>query len=353
MSLAELAATYLSWVEAEMRVLLVPQPAVLQQPLSQRAVGGHYAIMQYHMGWLSTDLEPAQAPSGKRVRPLLCLLACAAAGGDPAKAVPAAAGLELLHNFSLIHDDIEDASETRRHRPTAWVVFGMPRACNAGDGMFSLAHAAFQRLSELGVPPEIVLNALRLFDEMCVRLTEGQYLDMSFEGRLDVTVDDYFGMIAGKTGALLAASPEIGAVIGGAAPEVGDAYRRFGAALGRAFQLRDDVLGIWGDEAVTGKSAASDILSKKKSLPVLYSLAHPAVGAELRRLYAGPAFVAADVAHVLALLDAAGTRAYAQEQVRYASANARQALDDVAPGAVIAPHAALAELLDTLVERDQ
>jgi geranylgeranyl diphosphate synthase, type I len=348
MSLAELAATYLSRVEAEMRVLLTPQPA-----LTQPTVGGHYAIMQYHMGWLSTDLEPAQAPSGKRVRPLLCLLACAAVGGDPAKAVPAAAGLELLHNFSLIHDDIEDASSTRRHRPTAWAVFGMPRACNAGDGMFSLAHAAFQRLPEQGVPPETVLNTLRRFDEMCVRLTEGQYLDMSFEGRLDVSVDDYFGMIAGKTGALLAASPEIGALIGGAALEVGDAYRRFGAALGRAFQLRDDVLGIWGDEAVTGKSAASDILSKKKSLPVLYGLAHPAVGAELRRIYAGPELVATDIAHVLALLDAAGARVYAQEQVRYASTDARLALDEVAPGAVAAPHAALAELLDALTERDE
>ena len=126
MSLAELAATYLPWVEAEMRALLMPQPAV----------SGHYAIMQYHMGWLSTNLEPAQAPSGKRVRPLLCLLACAAVGGDPSKAVPAAAGLELLHNFSLIHDDIEDASATRRHRPTAWAVFGMPRACNASCSGF-------------------------------------------------------------------------------------------------------------------------------------------------------------------------------------------------------------------------
>ena len=190
--------------------------------------------------------------------------------------------------------------------PTAWAVFGMPRACNAGDGMFSLAHAAFQRLPAQGVHPEITLNALRLFDEMCVRLTEGQYLDMSFEDRLDVSVEDYFDMIAGKTGALLASSPEIGAVIGGAPPEVSDAYRRFGAALGRAFQLRDDILGIWGDEAVTGKSAASDILSKKKSLPVLYGLAHPTLGAELRWLYAGPEFAAADVAQVLALLDAAG-----------------------------------------------
>ena len=348
MSLAELAATYLSWVEAEMRALLMAQRA-----LPQSDVGGHYAIMQYHMGWLSTNLEPAQAPAGKRVRPLLCLLACAAAGGEPAKAVPAAAGLELLHNFSLIHDDIEDASPTRRHRPTAWAVFGMPRACNAGDGMFSLAHVAFQRLPEHDVSPATALAALRLFDEMCIRLTEGQYLDMFFEGRLDVSVDDYFTMIAGKTGALLAACPEIGAVIGGAAPAVSDGYQRFGAALGRAFQLRDDVLGIWGDEAITGKSAASDILSKKKSLPVLYGLAHPAVGAELRRLYAGPDFVATDVARVLALLDAAGARAYAQEQVRHASADARLALDVVATVAAAAPHAALAELLEALVERDQ
>ena len=126
MSLDDLAATYLSWVEAEMRSLLIPQPALIQP-----AAGGHYAIMQYHMGWLSTELEPAQAPSGKRVRPLLCLLACAAAGGDPAKAVPAAAGLELLHNFSLIHDDIEDASQHAPPSPDGvgrlWDASGMQR----------------------------------------------------------------------------------------------------------------------------------------------------------------------------------------------------------------------------------
>ena len=100
-------------------------------------------MMQYHMGWLDTDLAPASAPSGKRVRPMLCLLACAAAGGDPRQALPAAAGLELLHNFSLIHDDIEDNGLTRRHRPTVWALFGLPLACNAGDAMFSLAHLAF------------------------------------------------------------------------------------------------------------------------------------------------------------------------------------------------------------------
>ena len=201
-------ATYLPLIEAEMRdVLAIPQDAA----------AGHYQIMQYHMGWLDAALQPAVAPAGKRIRPLLCLLACAAAGGDPGAALPAAAGLELLHNFSLLHDDIEDNSPLRRHRPTAWTIFGMPITCNAGDGMFSLAHMAFYRMEALGVPPATVLAALRRFDEMCVALTEGQFLDMSFERRLSVTPDDYFRMIAGKTGALLAVAPEIGALVAGAA----------------------------------------------------------------------------------------------------------------------------------------
>jgi geranylgeranyl diphosphate synthase type I len=344
MSLAELVPHYLRWVEAEMRELLAaPEPAIR----------GHYAIMQYHMGWRDAGLAPTQMPAGKRVRPLLCLLACAAAGGDPMRAVPAAAGLELLHNFSLLHDDIEDASPTRRGRPTAWTIFGMPQACNAGDGMFSLAHAAFFRLPRGGVPAEIALAALERFSAMCVRLTEGQHLDMAFEGRLDVSPDEYFAMIAGKTGALLAAAPEIGALLAGAAPPAAAAYRRFGAALGRAFQLRDDVLGIWGDEAITGKSAASDILSKKKSLPVIYGLAHPAVGPQLRSRYAGPDFAPSDVAAILELLEAAGAHAFVQAQVRAASAEARRALDEAAPTASAAPHAALGELLDALIERQQ
>ncbi|MGC8779646.1 MAG: polyprenyl synthetase family protein, partial [Anaerolineae bacterium] len=332
------------WIEAEMRALLAaPTPAV------QR----HYAIMQYHMGWLGADLRPARASGGKRVRPLLCLLACAAVGGDPQSAVPAAAGLELLHNFSLIHDDIEDGSPTRRHRPTAWSLFGMPQACNAGDGMFSLAHAAFYRLMARGVPGTTVLAALEKFDAMCVRLTEGQYLDMSFESRLDVSVEEYFAMIASKTGALLAIAPELGALLGGAVPEVVAAYRRFGAALGRAFQLRDDILGIWGDEEVTGKSAASDILSKKKTLPVIYALSHPQVGPRLRALYAGPAFSSDDVAAVLVLLEEAGAREYTQAQVHAASSEARRALDEAAATAVAAAHAALGELLDALIERQE
>jgi geranylgeranyl diphosphate synthase type I len=339
---AEAFATYLPWIEAEMRDVLEARDP---------AVAGHYGIMQYHMGWRDAALNPASIPGGKRIRPMLCLLACAAAGADPRRALSAAAGLELLHNFSLIHDDIEDNSPTRRHRPTAWTVFGLPLACNVGDGMFSLAHLAFFRLSDREVPAAIVLAALRRFEETCLALTEGQYLDMSFESQLEVTPDDYFHMIARKTGALLALSPELGALIAGAESETVAAYRRYGAALGRAFQLQDDILGIWGDETVTGKSAASDILSKKKSLPVLCAMTDPQVGPRLRALYAGPAFTPADVPAVLALLDAARARKSTEIHIQQATVDAHAALTGVASPAAPEAHALLAHLLDSLLAR--
>jgi geranylgeranyl diphosphate synthase type I len=342
MNLAEMFAEYLPRIEAEMRdVLAAPSQAVAR----------NYEVIQYHMGWRDEELRPLGAASGgKRIRPMLCLLACAAVGGDPETAIPAAAGLELLHNFSLLHDDIEDNSDTRRHRPTAWTIFGLPLALNAGDSMFGLAHLAFQRLPGRGVAPATALAALGIFDEMCRSLTDGQYLDMSFETRLDVTVDEYFAMIDGKTAALLAASPAIGALIGGAMPQVTGAYRRFGRALGLAFQLQDDVLGIWGDESETGKSAASDILTRKKSLPVVYALADEWVGGELRRLYEGPAFTAEDVPTVLALLDKARAREYTEARAADALAEARHALVTVTPARADMQDV-LSELLSSLINR--
>jgi geranylgeranyl diphosphate synthase type I len=307
--------------------------------------------MQYHMGWLDESLSPVDAPTGKRIRPLLCLLACGAAGGTPEHAVPAAAGLELLHNFSLIHDDIEDNSPTRRHRPTVWKLFGVALACNAGDGMFSLAHQAFYGLERCGLNDSVVVSAMRVFDQTCVTLTEGQYMDMSFEERDQVSVPEYFEMIAAKTGALLAASTEIGALAASARAETVSNYRRFGAALGRAFQLRDDILGIWGDEAQTGKSAASDVLSKKKSLPILHAMSDAVVGTELAGLYSGRPFEASDVPSILSLLDLAGARAFVEAEVHRATDEAQQALDAVSPESDSSYLAALGELLELLADR--
>ena len=202
-------------------------------------------------------------------------------------------------------------------------------------------------------PTQTVLAALQRFVEMNLALTEGQYMDMTFEGRLDVTVDEYYAMIAGKTGALLGAAPEIGALIGGASPEVALAFREFGESLGRAFQLQDDILGIWGDEKQTGKSAASDILTRKKSLPIVLALNDSRVGKRLRVLYAGPDLTPEHVPAVLSLLDHAGVREATEQAVREDTARGHAALQAIAAGGGngSTSRGRLAELLDLLVDR--
>jgi geranylgeranyl diphosphate synthase type I len=270
----------------------------------------HYGMMQYHMGWLDTNFAPSALPAGKRLRPILCLLACAEVGGQARDSLPAAAAIEILHNFSLVHDDIEDGDEARRHRPTVWKLWGVPLAVNVGDGMFALAFAAMQRLSGCGVPPAAVLAALEVFTRTCVALTEGQYLDMSFEQRSQVSVDEYLRMVGGKTAALVGASVAIGAYIGGASADQAQALQKFGQEIGLAFQIQDDVLGIWGDPAVTGKAAGNDVLRKKKSLPMLHALNHPAGGPELRALLASE-LDSSQLPAALALLDMVGSRTYA------------------------------------------
>ncbi|MFN8469916.1 MAG: polyprenyl synthetase family protein, partial [Caldilineaceae bacterium] len=288
-------------LEAEMRAVLAGD---------EQATAAHYGMMQYHMGWVDASFAPSVLNAGKRLRPILCLLACTEVGGRTDAALPAAAAIEILHNFSLVHDDIEDGDEARRHRATVWKLWGVPLAINVGDGMFALAFAAMQRLSAHGVPPTAVLAALDVFTRTCIALTEGQYLDMSFEQRGDVSEDEYLRMIAGKTAALVGASVAIGAYIGGAGPEQAQCLQRFGQEIGLAFQIQDDVLGIWGDPAVTGKAAGNDVLRKKKSLPMLHALNHPAVGTEFGALLAGEVD-AGSLPAALALLDAADARTFA------------------------------------------
>ncbi|MGL4651851.1 MAG: polyprenyl synthetase family protein, partial [Caldilineaceae bacterium] len=247
-ALSRFVGEWLPQVETEMRSVL---------DNNDPAVDRHYGMLHYHMGWLNEALLPEISPSGKRLRPMLCLLACAEVGGEVARAIPAAAALELLHNFSLIHDDIEDGDEMRRHRATVWKIWGVPQAINAGDGMFALAFAAIQRLNDRGVAPETTLAALRIFTQTCVDLTEGQHLDIGFERRDLVEVEEYLRMIQGKTAALIAGSVAIGAAVGGAESEQDAALWRFGHNIGLAFQIQDDILGIWGDPEVTGKAAAN------------------------------------------------------------------------------------------------
>lgn len=266
-----------------------------------------YGMLRYHLGWVDANFQPVQADTGKRIRALLTCYACAAVGGEWTAAVSAAAGIELVHNFSLIHDDIEDDADERRGRTAVWKLWGMAQGLNAGDAMFVLARLALHELAEH--PRYAAIQ--RVFDQATLALTEGQFLDLLYESRTDVTLEDYVNMIGGKTGALISAATHIGALVGTANATAHLALARFGLDAGYAFQIADDILGIWGDPAVTGKSAAGDILSKKKSLPALYGLAH---SPGLRELYTKPVLTADDVPAALEYLSRVGAREYASRQ---------------------------------------
>ena len=228
-----------------------------------------HEMLTYHMGWTGEGAGPEA--TGKRIRPMLLLLSAAACGADWQPALPAAAAVELVHNFSLVHDDIQDNSDRRRGRPTTWVKWGAPMAINVGDALFVISNQAIIDLKE-NYPAETVVRAAEILHNTCLDLTRGQFLDMSYEERNDLGVDDYWPMVAGKTAALLSACCHIGALLGGADEAKQESYRSFGHYLGLAFQVQDDILGIWGNEAMTGKSAASDLVEGKNSLPVLAGL---------------------------------------------------------------------------------
>jgi len=325
-------------LQAEMRTVLQAE-----QPDSSL----FYGMLHYHMGWADRNLRPAQVNAGKQIRPLLCLLTCQAAGGNWQQAVPAAAAIEMLHNFSLIHDDIEDASPTRRGRETLWQIWGIEQAINAGDALLALSHLAMNRLSERDVAPATVVHALRRFDEVCVRLTQGQHADMNFEKRDEVSVAEYMEMITGKTAVLLSLCTELGALVAGCDVETVTYYAKFGLDLGLAFQVKDDILGIWGDEAVIGKSAATDILTKKKTLPVLYGLSQSDA---LRQLYQQPATGNGFVQQVVQLLNDNGAYDFAVAKATAYSQSALHHLEAAQPDG--SAYVALKDLAHMLLQRN-
>jgi len=281
-------------------------------PLADERVARFYAMQEYHLGWRDEELHPATFDPGKLLRPRLCLLSCRAVGGDPRDALPLAAAIQLIHDFSLIHDDIQDQSDTRRGRPTVWKLWGLAQGINTGDGMFTVAHLSLHRLALTSLPAATILDVLRRFDETILTICEGQFLDLSYEGNLEIDEAAYLAMIERKTAALIAASAELGALVGGADEETIQALFDFGRALGLAFQIEDDVLGIWGDPAVTGKPFAADLYRRKLSLPVIHALTTSPDRERLMNLYAQATLDDDAVHQALAILDAAGSRVYAE-----------------------------------------
>ncbi len=304
----------LAEIEAEMRVVLDAQDGHAR-PL--------YEMLAYHLG-----LDDDGGPRGKRLRPLLGLLAYQSLGGDHRPVLPGAAAVELGHNFSLVHDDIEDADTERRHRPTLWAIWGIPLAINAGDALFALSRLALYRLIENGLPEHRVLELMKSYDETCLALCEGQFLDITFERAEQVTVEGYLEMIGKKTAALLGASVQAGAILATDDPDTIEAYRRFGYNLGLAFQMADDVKGTFWSSADSGKSEAGDVRKRKKTLPLVWALEHaaPADTDRLREIYASPLgdgpgairepMPAAEIDEVLAILERSGAREHALGEAR-------------------------------------
>ena len=285
--------------------------AVIDKVQDERT-GALYEMVRYHLG-LDEDGQ-----RGKRIRPLLGLLAYESLTGDHRRALPGAAAVELGHNFSLVHDDIEDRDVERRHRATLWTVFGVPQAINTGDTLFTLSRMALHRLSDLGFSDAKVLDLMRLYDETCLALCEGQFMDIwSAEHDDRLSVDFYFDMIGRKTAALIAASVQAGAMLATDDEDVIDAYRGFGWSLGIAFQLNDDLLGIWGDEQATGKEP-SDLAKHKKTLPLIYALETAAESdrARLREILAKENALDADLDEARAILERSGAREYTRERAR-------------------------------------
>lgn len=324
----------------------------LVDPELRKAVAGldddTRRVSEYHFGWIHADGSPA-GTSGKALRPALALLSAqVAGGGDDPLAVTAAAAVELTHNFSLLHDDLMDGDTARRHRPTAWTVFGRSAALLAGDALLTMALVILLESTSPQAAP-----VARLLSGAVRDLIAGQAADLDFEQRMDVTVEECQRMAEGKTAALLSCSASIGALSVGAPPETVQRLRAFGHELGMAFQLIDDILGIWGDPEVTGKPVLSDLRARKKTAPVVHALTSdcPEAGRLRALLTAQEALTDEQLHEAAEVLRAVGSEEWTRAECgrRLDAAMGELSLIDGEP----AVKASLAELAEFIVRRQR
>ena len=306
-------------------------------------------MLEYHLGWRDAQLQVLDPPAGagKKLRPALVLLVCEAVSGSIEPARPAAVAIELIHNFSLVHDDIQDRGELRRHRPALWTLWGAEQAINAGDALFALAQLVLVRDgSSLAARLATELNTTALL------LSEGQFLDIDLQqGDTPVTLQAYEAMIARKTGVLFASACRLGAMAGGASTEATEAFAAYGLELGLAFQEQDDLLGVWGRSAETGKPDAADIIERKRGLPAAMALSLPDAPEWLRAAYlqTDGELSQQTVERIIAHFDQLDLRAAIEQRVQ---ARYRTALDALeAAGARQPARSSLAAICDALVSR--
>jgi geranylgeranyl diphosphate synthase type I len=293
-------------IETELKSLIMEQSLPL------------YRMMAYHMGWMDDQGEQVRMNVGERIHSTLCVLTCAALGGEISKAMPAAASLELVHNFSQIHNDIQEGTPAQ--------------GINAGDGMHALARLSLLRQAENGIPAELALRAMATLDTACLHLCEGQYLDLTYQERVDISQAAYFQMVEGKTAALISCATELGALMASANEKSIKAMTLFGQKLGIAFQIRNDILDLWRPQN-TDTPPAGVLLNKRKSLPIVYAL-QTASGAEKRALgdvYFKRVMEPEDIEKVIEVLDRLGAREFSQETADALCQEAIQVIGEAGP----------------------
>jgi len=267
------------------------------------------------MGWIDDQGCSVTSNGGKKLRATLCLLACESLDGDFKKALPLAAAIELIHNYSLVHDDIQDDDKQRRHRPTIWSIWGKPQAINAGSALKVLSSLSIIKLKNYNILPQKQVEIFEILDNSCLEMIEGQFLDISFENRSDVTVEDYLEMIEKKTSALIEGALKIGAVLNIEKSKL-EPFEKFGKYMGLAFQIRDDILGIWGNNKETGKSQGNDIRKRKKTLPIVYCLqfSNKKIKEKLLKIYRKKRISKRNINCILSLLNDIGAREFCEEK---------------------------------------
>ena len=292
-----------------------------------------YRLLRYHLGWVDQQGTPmdTSVSQGKALRPTLCLFACEALASEYSRALPAAAALELIHNFSLIHDDIQDQDMERRHQPTVWHLWGIPKAIWSGNAMQCTGDLSLLDVARANVPAVTAIRVSDILTESYLEMIQGQCMDLDFESRTDIKSEEYLYMIACKTGALIRSALQIGALLATEDPATVKAFTEFGNHLGQAFQVRDDYLGIWGDQATLGKATGNDIRRRKKSYPVVFALERASGQAmeDLLRIYRQEELEEGDVQRVMAVLDEVGSQEQAQRVTEAAAGRALAALKPV------------------------
>jgi geranylgeranyl diphosphate synthase type I len=307
---------YRQAVDQELRDLFAPRQSFL------------YDLLRYHLGWTDEQGQPQDRALELHLPAILALTACEALSGEYTPALPAAAAVELVYNFTLVHGEVQAGRIDSQERPSIWWVWGPAQAINAGDGLHALGRSAMMRLLEIGVAPDRVLSAVETLDRACLTMCEGQFLDLTFRDQLMVSSADYYEMVQQKTGALTACAAFVGALAGGATVDALENFSQFGARLGMAWQLSQDINDLWGrhGDGVT----PGNLINKKKSLPLIYALekAAPAEKRELGAIYTKRALEPEDVGRVIAILDNAGARDFAGAAARELGAESMTALDD-------------------------